>query len=173
MRGSRSKSVGVVAALAIAVTTLMAPIAIAATEAPPSPTGPTTEVPTTTSSVSATSSSSATPTQPPSTTSSSSATPTAPTTTIVQNETPTVVLLASRTTYRENALLTPFLFTFVYLDDQQLARGTLELFIDNVSYGEFRTNGIRLIRVPRGPRDRRPSSSTSTSTPTPIPSTRR
>ena len=67
----------------------------------------------------------------------------------MQNETPTVVLLASRTTYRENALLTPFLFTLVYLDDQQLARGTLELFIDDVSYGEFRTNGIRLIRVPR------------------------
>jgi hypothetical protein len=126
MRGSRSKSVGVVAALAIAVTTLMAPIAMAATEAPPSPT------------------------QPPSTTSSSSATPTAPTTTIVQNETPTVVLLASRTSYRENALFTPILFTLVYLDDRQLARGTLELFIDTMSYGEFRTNGIRLIQVPRG-----------------------
>jgi hypothetical protein len=125
MRGSRSKSVGVVAALAMAVTTLMAPIAIAATEAAP------------------------TPTQPPSSTSSSSSTSTAPTTTTVQNETPTVVLLASRTTYRKNALLTPILFTLVYLDDQQLVRGTLELFIDNVSYGEYRTNGIRLIRVPR------------------------
>ncbi len=68
----------------------------------------------------------------------------------VQKATPTVVLLTSRTSYPQNALLPAILFTLVGLDNGRIGEGTATLLVDGQEVSSTRINGVTLFLAPRG-----------------------